>query len=92
MAPAHDFSLLYVNVMDSNILAVIDPRSGKPVGSIPVAAPYNLYFMPDGTKAIVAAERFNRLDFFDPVTWDVIARLPIPGNGVDHLDFSADGS
>jgi YVTN family beta-propeller protein len=92
VAPAHDFSQLYVNVMDSNILAVIDPRTGKQTGSIPVPAPYNLYFTPDGTRAIVAAERFNRLDFFDPVTWGVIAQLPIPGSGVDHLDFSADGS
>jgi YVTN family beta-propeller protein len=92
VAPAYDFSLLYVNVMDSSYLSVIDPRVGRPVGTIPVAAPYNLYFTPDGSKAIVAAERFNRLDFFDPVSWGVIARLPIPGNGVDHLDFSADGS
>jgi YVTN family beta-propeller protein len=92
VAPAHDFSQLYVNVMDSNYLTVIDPRTGRPTGTLPAAVPYNLYFTPDGTKAIVAAERFNRLDFHDAHTWDVIARVPIPGNGVDHMDFSADGS
>ncbi|HZO28638.1 MAG TPA: cytochrome D1 domain-containing protein [Chloroflexota bacterium] len=92
VAPAYDFSQLYVNVMDSNYLTVIDPRTGRPAGTLPAAVPYNLYFTPDGTKAVVAAERFNRLDFHDISTWAVIARLPIPGSGVDHMDFSADGS
>jgi YVTN family beta-propeller protein len=92
VAPAYDFSQLYVNVMDSNYLTVIDPRTGRPTGTLPAAVPYNLYFTPDGTKAVVAAERFNRLDFHDISTWAVIARVPIPGSGVDHMDFSADGS
>src|SRR3712207_8592423 len=39
-----------------------------------------------------AALPIYRLDFYDPATWQPIARLPIPGSGVDHLDFSADGS
>jgi YVTN family beta-propeller protein len=93
ITPAYDLGRLYVNVMDSNALVVLDPRAGgHPAAAIPVAAPYNLYFTPDGSKAIVAAERFNRLDFYNPSSWEPIARLPIPGSGVDHLDFSADGS
>jgi DNA-binding beta-propeller fold protein YncE len=92
VAPSYSLDRLYVNVMDSSYLTVIDPHSAKPTGTIPVAVPYNLYFSPDGSKAIVAAEYYNRLDFFDPITWAPVARLPIPGNGVDHLDFSADGS
>ncbi|MFN8522250.1 MAG: hypothetical protein U0821_04000 [Chloroflexota bacterium] len=92
VAPSWSMDRLWVNVMDSNQLTAIDPRTSKPVGTVPVAVPYNLYFTPDGSKAVVAAERFNRLDFYDPVTWAPIARLPIPGSGVDHLDFSADGS
>jgi DNA-binding beta-propeller fold protein YncE len=92
VAPAYDLSQLYVNVMDSSYLTVIDPRSGRPTGTLPAAVPYNLYFTPDGSKAVIAAERFNRLDFHNPQTWEVIARVPIPGSGVDHMDFSADGS
>jgi len=92
VAPAYDFSQLYVNVMDSSYLTVIDPGTGRPTGTLPAAVPYNLYFTPDGTKAVVAAERFNRLDFHDISTWAVIARVQIPGSGVDHMDFSADGS
>jgi YVTN family beta-propeller protein len=92
VTPAHNLYHLYVNVMDSNQLVTIDPWSGRPIGSVPVPVPYNLYFTPDSKKAIVAAERFNRLDFYDATTWQPLARLPIPGSGVDHLDFSADGS
>lgn len=92
VAPSHDLSQLYVNVMDSNYLTVIDPHTGRPTGQLPAAVPYNLYFTPDGSKAVVAAERYNRLDFHDAHTWEVIARLQIPGSGVDHMDFSADGS
>ena len=92
VTPAYDLGRLYVNVMGSNRLVVIDPQLGRPATAIPVAAPYNLYFTPDGSKAIVAAEPANRLDFYDPSSWQPIARLPIPASGVDHLDFSADGS
>jgi DNA-binding beta-propeller fold protein YncE len=92
VTPSHDLSRLYVNVMDSNALVVIDPREGRPIGAVGVAVPYNLYFSPDGSQAVVAAEYVNRLDFYDPVTWEPKARVRIPGSGVDHLDFSADGS
>lgn len=92
ITPSYDLGRLYVNVMGSSRLVVIDPWAGRPAASIPVAVPYNLYFSPDGTKAIVAAESVNRLDFYNSSTWEPLARLPIPGSGVDHLDFSADGS
>jgi DNA-binding beta-propeller fold protein YncE len=92
VAPSYSLDRLYVNVMDANQLVAIDPRVGRPATAVSVAVPYNLYFTPDGSMAVVAAEYFNRLDFYDPVTWQPIARLGIPGRGVDHLDFSADGS
>jgi YVTN family beta-propeller protein len=92
IAPAWDMSRLYVDNTYGDSLTVIDPRTGKPTGSIPVTDPYNLYFTPDGSKAIVVAERYRRLDFRDPHTWALIKTVPMPGRGVDHLDFSADGS
>jgi YVTN family beta-propeller protein len=54
--------------------------------------PYNLYFTPDGSKAIVVAEVLRRLDFRDPHSWQLIRSVNIPWPGVDHLDFSADGT
>jgi DNA-binding beta-propeller fold protein YncE len=58
---------------------------------VPVADPYNLYFTPDGRRAIVVAERERRLDFRDPGTMRLRHQLTVPCLGVDHLDFSADG-
>ena len=55
---------------------VLDPGQGLAVGSMWVTVPYNLYFSPDGTKAIVAAEYYYRLDFYDP--W---------GNRVEIVDY-----
>ena len=92
VTPAYDLTSLYVNVMGSNRLVQIDPHAGRPIASLPVTSPYNLYFTLDGSMAIVAAEPANRLDFYDRATWAVIRRLSIPASGVDHLDFSADGS
>ena len=92
VTPAYDMTSLYVNVMGASRLVQLDTQLGRPVRSLPVASPYNLYFSLDGSLAIVAAEPANRLDFYDVDSWRVIARLPIPASGVDHLDLSADGS
>lgn len=91
VAPAWDLSRLYVDIELLNMLTVIDPHTQKPTTSIPVTDPYNMYFTPDGSKAVVVAERFSRLDFRDPHTWQLIKSVPIPWPGVDHLDFTADG-
>jgi DNA-binding beta-propeller fold protein YncE len=88
-----DLRMLYATVSDSNRLVEIDPATGKPGRSIPVAAPYNLYFTPDGSKAVVMAERLNRMDFYDRLTWKKIASTPTGRcDGVNHADWSADGT
>ncbi len=92
VAPAWDLSKLYVDNEGSSSLSVIDPVTGKLNGSISVPYPYNIYFTPDGKKAIDVVERLSRIDFRDPTTWALIKSVPIPWPGVDHMDFSADGS
>ncbi len=73
-------------------LTPIDPKTGKPGPSIPVADPYNMYFTPDGKAAIVVAERLKRLDFRDPHTMKLEQSVATPGcSGVNHADFSIDG-
>jgi YVTN family beta-propeller protein len=70
----------------------IDPLTGKPGPAIPVEDPYNLYFTPDGTSAIVVAEMHKRLDFRDPHTMALQMSLETPDcNGINHADFSIDG-
>lgn len=90
VTPSWDLTKLYVNNTGGNSLTVIDPVTGKIAGEIPVADPYNLYFTPDGTKAIVVAERHKRLDFRHPHTWKLIKSVPVPWAGVDHLAFTRD--
>jgi YVTN family beta-propeller protein len=91
VTPSWDLTKLYVNNTESNSLTVIDPRTSKVTNTIPITDPYNLYFTPDGTKAIVVAERFQRLDFYDINSWAFLKSVSIPWSGVDHADFSADG-
>jgi DNA-binding beta-propeller fold protein YncE len=91
VTPSWGLHRLYVNNTVGNSLTVVDPRSAKPVRTIPVEDPYNLYFTPDGTKAIVVAERFQRLDVRDPRSWKLQRSIRVPWLGVDHLDFSRNG-
>jgi YVTN family beta-propeller protein len=74
-------------------LTPIDPATGKPGKPLPVDDPYNMYFMPDGSAAIVVAEAHERLDFRDPHTMELRFSLAVPGcKGINHADFSLDGS
>ena len=91
VVPSYDMQTLYVNNNNGNSLTPIDPRTGKPGADIPIDDPYNLYFSPDGTKAIVMAERNDAVDFYDPKTWTLIKKVPIPHKGVNHAEFTADG-
>ena len=94
IAPAWDMSELYVDNEGSSRLTVIDIHTGRPTGqTIPIPFPYNLYFTPDGTKAIDVVERLQRIEFRDPHNgWRLMGSVGIPWPGADHLDFSADGS
>ncbi len=92
VVPSHDMQTLYVNNNQGNSLTPIDPRTGKPGAAIPVDDPYNLYFSPDGTKAYVMAEREQRIDVRDPNTWELITSISVPHPGVNHADFSMDGT
>jgi DNA-binding beta-propeller fold protein YncE/N-acetylneuraminic acid mutarotase len=92
VVPAYDLRTLYVTNDTGNSLTVINPRTGRPGRTIPVADPYNMYFTPDGRFAIVVAERLGRLDFRDAHSFRLRHSLTVPCRGVDHMDFSADGS
>ena len=91
ITPSYDLKMLYVNNDDGNSLTPIDPRTGKTRAPIPVDDPYNLYFTPGGRYAIVVAERLNRLDFRDGESFTLHHSLHVPCDGVNHMDFSADG-
>lgn len=92
IVPSHDLKTLWVLDDKGNSLTKIDPATTKEGGTVPVDDPYNLYFTPDGTEAIVVAEQLHRLDFRDAQTMQLKESLHVPCTGVNHLDFSADGS
>ncbi len=92
VTPSWDLRRLWVGNDRANTLTPIDPHTGKPGPQIPVQDPYNLYFTPNGRYAVVVAERMGRLDFRDPHTMTLRHPLPVPCQGVNHLDFSADGT
>lgn len=93
IAPAWDMSALYVDNEGSSSLTVLDIHTGRPTGTINIPFPYNLYFTPDGTKAIDVVERLNRVEFRDwRHGWKLLGAVGIPWPGADHMDFSADGS
>lgn len=91
VVPSYDLTTLYVTNDVGNSLTVINPRTGRPARTIPVADPYNMYFLPDGSYAVVVAEREHHLDFRDPHTFALHHTVSVPCSGVDHMDFSADG-
>ena len=90
VVPSHDLTRLYANASGANQLVPFDPTTGKPGRPIKVDAPYNLYFTPDGSRAVVMAERRRRIDYYDPVTWTLLKSLPVPCRGINHADWSAD--
>lgn len=92
VTPSWDMTQLYVGNEESSTLTIIDPQTGRPSGTTEAAFPYNLYYTPDGSKAIVVAERLQRIGIRDTETWELLGSVYIPWPGVDHLDFSADGS
>jgi YVTN family beta-propeller protein len=93
VTPSWNLRWLYVDVDGKSELGVIDPRTGRLVRTITgVDRPYNLYFTPDGSRAIDVVEYEDRLDFMDPHSWSVTKRVAMPCRGADHLDFGPPGT
>lgn len=90
VTPSWDMSTLYVLDTAGNAIFPIDPRTSQVGAAIPVEDPYNLYFTPDGSTALVIAERYQRIDARDPKTWELLWSVSVPYAGVNHGDFSAD--
>lgn len=96
VVPSWDMRTLWVANNAENTkhgsLTPIDPKTGKPGKSIPVDDPYNMYWSPDGTQAIVVAEAYKRLDFRDAQTMALQYSIEAPRcGGINHADFSIDG-
>ena len=96
VVPSWDLKTLWVNNnaegRDDGSVTAIDPITGKPGKNLPVDDPYNLYFTPDGSAAIIVAEARKMLDFRDPHTMAMKYSIDTPNcPGINHADFSIDG-
>ena len=96
VVPSWDLKTLWVNNnaegRHDGSVTPIDPITGKPGKNIPVDDPYNMYFTPDGSAAIIVAEARKRLDFRDPQTMAMKYSIETPNcPGINHADFSIDG-
>jgi YVTN family beta-propeller protein len=90
VVPSWDLKTLWVNDDLGNDMVPINPVTGKPGKRVQVEDPYNLYFTPDGRHALVMAERMHRIDVHNPTTMRLERSLPVPCDGVNHADYSAD--
>ena len=96
VVPSWDLKTLWVNNnaegRNDGSVTPIDPTTGKPGKTIPVDDPYNMYFTPDGSAAIIVAEARKRLDFRHPQTMAMKYSIDTPNcPGINHADFSIDG-
>ena len=90
VVPSWDLKTLWVNDDLGNDMVPINPVTGRPGTRVRVEDPYNLYFTPDGAHALVMAERMHRIDVHNPQTMALERSLPVPCDGLNHADYSAD--
>ncbi len=93
--PSWDLKTLWVannaNQTTRGSMTPIDPATGKAGAQIPVNDPYNMYFTPDGSQAIIVAEAYHRLELRDAQTMKLNSVIEAPDcRGINHADYSAD--
>jgi len=92
VVPSYDLRHLYTSSSVSNELVEISPRTGRVVRRVSVPRPYNLYFTPDGSQAVVMVEEHDVVRFSDPRTFRRVQDVHAAGcRGPNHADFSANG-
>lgn len=92
VVPSWDLKTLWVNNDLGNSLTAINPANGRLGATVDVHDPYNLYFTPDGKHSIVMASADHALVFRDAHTMAVVKSEPAGCAGVNHADFSPDGT
>jgi len=92
IVPSWDLKTLWINSSNGNHLTPLDPMTATTGKPIYVHDPYNLYFTPNGKYAVVMAETDRQVVFRDPHTMAIKKVVKVPCAGVNHADWSADGT
>lgn len=90
VVPSWDMTTLWVTNDEGDSLTRVDPVTGMDGARVPVDDPYNMYFTPDGTQAVVMAEALHRFDFRDASTMKLVESVPVKCGGLDHMDYTMD--
>jgi DNA-binding beta-propeller fold protein YncE len=92
VVPSYDLTRLIVNSSAADRLTMINPVLARKGRSVSVTRPYNLYFTPDGKRAVVMVEQHDTIRFANPRTFRRIADVTPRGcRGPNHADFSGNG-
>ena len=92
VVPSWDLKTLWVNDNSGNYLTPINPLTVTAGKNVAVHDPYNLYFTPNGKSAIVMAEADKEIVYRDPHTMKIQHITKVPCRGVNHADWTADGT
>ena len=93
VVPSYDMQTLYVNNNEGNSLTPIDPRTGKPGPDDPGRRPVQpLLHARRQVRARDGRAQAASIDVRDPTTWELVTSIAIPHPGVNHADFTADGT
>jgi YVTN family beta-propeller protein len=91
MATPDNRDLIVANAV-GNDLMLLDPRTGKPIGSVPnIPDPYQIGFSPDHRWFVVNCLRLNRVDIYsyDQGKFLLAKRIPLKSLP-SHMAFTAD--
>ncbi len=91
MATPHNRDLIVANAV-SNDLLLLDPRTGRPIGSVPdIPDPYQIGFSPDHRWFVVNCLRLDRVDIYryEAGKFQLARRIPLKSLP-SHMAFTAD--
>lgn len=91
MATPGNRDLIVANAV-SNDLLLLDPRTGRPIGTVPdIPDPYQIGFSPDHRWFVVNCLRLDRVDIYryDAGRFTLAKRLPLESLP-SHMAFTAD--
>src|SRR5215212_1625505 len=91
VTPSWDMKKLYVNNEASSSLTEIDPKTGKPTGSVSVPYPYNMYFSAKGDYLLASSEWGGVVSKVDTREMKLVDSVEVGGLPID-VKLSPDGS
>jgi YVTN family beta-propeller protein len=92
LAVSPDGKLVYVTIVSTSFVDIIDPVRHVVVDSVDVGiGPHDILVTPDGKRVYVGLIRGNKVTIFDATTHQIIRQIPFDA-GVRPIALTSDGS